>query len=400
MSETRESQQIKKDEYVKYLMSVKKTFSVTRASFIDGFSQIEIPVAIAYRPNSKVLSQSGGKGITREQALISALMESYECDSAEKVKPDVKRKSEEDLIQERILFISPKNLPTTLTTYNSKIKLDWCKGYILDEKNRKEEVLVPFGAVSVDFTKMASLMENTYMQYSTNGLASGIDKDDAIKSAIFEIIERHCVTSHEIKHAETTRYIDLLTLPCNIHTELIDKIICHDVDIEIYDLTLFEDFPVYSCYLYDEDGRANCGWGCHLDPEIAIIRAITEANQARSIQISGSREDMHKYDYFSNRRREKDERETLNKISKNKAFRRTGKKETSIYQLLKLLKKYNIEDPTVVILDTKDKMCTVRVVITNLHGYNYPGYKSMLSKNLLEDINSYEEQITHKPAGI
>ena len=87
-------------------------------------------------------------------------------------------------------------------------------------------------------------------------------------------------------------------------------------------------------------------------------------------------------------------------ISKNKAFRRTGTKETSIYQLLKLLKKYNIEDPTVVILDTKDKMCTVRVVITNLHGYNYPGYKSMLSKNLLEDINSYEEQITHKPAGI
>ena len=74
--------------YCDYLLSEKKNYSVSRVSYIDGFSEVDLPVAIAYRPNSKVLSQSGGKGISRNQSLISALMESYECDAAEKVKPD------------------------------------------------------------------------------------------------------------------------------------------------------------------------------------------------------------------------------------------------------------------------------------------------------------------------
>ena len=73
------------EEFLESILRVKSKFEVTRVSFINGFAETQLPVAIAYRPNSKVLAQSGGKGISKEQTLISALMESYECHTAENV---------------------------------------------------------------------------------------------------------------------------------------------------------------------------------------------------------------------------------------------------------------------------------------------------------------------------
>ena len=86
------SSNINQEDFLNYLLKNKSRFNVTRVSFIEGFSEIDIPVAIAYRPNSKVLSQSGGKGISRTQSMISALMESYECNAAEKVNPCIEKK--------------------------------------------------------------------------------------------------------------------------------------------------------------------------------------------------------------------------------------------------------------------------------------------------------------------
>jgi ribosomal protein S12 methylthiotransferase accessory factor len=34
------------------------------------------------------------------------------------------------------------------------------------------------------------------------------------------------------------------------------------------------------------------GYGCHLDPEIAMVRALTEAVQARTLFIAGARDDL------------------------------------------------------------------------------------------------------------
>jgi ribosomal protein S12 methylthiotransferase accessory factor len=50
-----------------------------------------------------------------------------------------------------------------------------------------------------------------------------------------------------------------------------------------------------SCYLWREDQPALLvsGSGAHLDPHVALSRAITEAAQSRLTQITGSREDIH-----------------------------------------------------------------------------------------------------------
>ena len=52
---------------------------------------------------------------------------------------------------------------------------------------------------------------------------------------------------------------------------------------------------MYLCHLYDAMDRqvGMCiGYGAHLDPEIAMLRAITEAVQARAVIIAGSRDDI------------------------------------------------------------------------------------------------------------
>jgi ribosomal protein S12 methylthiotransferase accessory factor len=45
------------------------------------------------------------------------------------------------------------------------------------------------------------------------------------------------------------------------------------------------------------------GSGCHLWPEIALSRALTEAAQSRLTAISGAREDLERTDYGANDRK-------------------------------------------------------------------------------------------------
>ena len=397
MLETREQSTLVNNlaAYSSYLMERKSDFSVTRVSFIDGFSEIDLPVAIAYRPNSKVLSQSGGKGVSREQTLISAIMESYECNSAECIIPDKKNYAEINLLDSNQLYIPPKKLPTCTSLYHYTLPIDWSIGYSLVSG---ESVYVPFDAVSLDFTRMSNIHHPCYMQLTSNGLASGSNSNAAIISAIFEIIERHCVTTHELQHKAYSKPIDIMTVPCEIQKNLIDKIVAVDINIELYDMTLFDSFPVYGCIIKDAIGMSSVGWGCHTDPYISISRAITEANQARTIQISGSREDMNKYDYFSIKKNlSKDD----SLASEYVQFDSTKDKELlTLEKLLKLLTHYNIPEPVCIQLDEKKLMCATRVIIPTLHGYNYPAYRSVLSKNYSENIADYKVTATHKPAAL
>jgi ribosomal protein S12 methylthiotransferase accessory factor len=76
----------------------------------------------------------------------------------------------------------------------------------------------------------------------------------------------------------------------------------------VKDVSVFPEIPVYECQFYPMDHRARFtggrGWGCHPVPEIAITRALLEANQARTIIISGSRDDMHKSIFLRERVRQ------------------------------------------------------------------------------------------------
>ncbi len=68
-----------------------------------------------------------------------------------------------------------------------------------------------------------------------------------------------------------------------------------DVTPILYDCGTDTAVPIYMCHLYDNLSRhigVYGGYGAHLDPEIAILRALTEAVQARVVVIAGSRDDI------------------------------------------------------------------------------------------------------------
>src|SRR5882672_4545796 len=58
---------------------------ITRLADVTGLDWIGIPVYQAIRPNSRTLSASQGKGLTRAQAQVSALMEALEGFHAERL---------------------------------------------------------------------------------------------------------------------------------------------------------------------------------------------------------------------------------------------------------------------------------------------------------------------------
>ena len=66
-----------------------RSFGITRLGEITGLDTIGIPVWFATRPNSRSLSVSQGKGVTNDQAKISAIMEAVECAVAEQPRQHV-----------------------------------------------------------------------------------------------------------------------------------------------------------------------------------------------------------------------------------------------------------------------------------------------------------------------
>jgi ribosomal protein S12 methylthiotransferase accessory factor YcaO len=71
------------EETLKKLLPRLKMFGISRVADVTGLDNIGIPVSVAMTPQSQVLSCTQGKGISKELARISAIMEAIEMWHAE-----------------------------------------------------------------------------------------------------------------------------------------------------------------------------------------------------------------------------------------------------------------------------------------------------------------------------
>jgi ribosomal protein S12 methylthiotransferase accessory factor len=81
----------------------------------------------------------------------------------------------------------------------------------------------------------------------------------------------------------------------------IRKIEAADLRLHLFDITNDYKVPVFSAIILDLSGRCAGtfgGYGCHLNAEIAALRAITEAAQARCCYISGARDDLFRRQFL------------------------------------------------------------------------------------------------------
>ncbi len=261
-------------------------YGITRVADVTGLDTIGIPVVMAVRPMATTLSVAQGKGQNLLLAKVSAVMECIEFWHVENAHPPVISSdtpaAELDLPYRIEELVSPDDGLVSAGT-----RLDWVAavGMITGRQ-------VPVPAEMVTFAGPPfSDWAPTGLLTTTNGLASGNNRDEAALHALYEIIERDAMSLAAI--GAERNYIDPATVDDPLCSEMIGKILAAGVDLWLVDLGSKTKVPSYTAELWSPDFPVvTLGAGTHLAPEIALSRAITEAAQSRLTTITGSRDDV------------------------------------------------------------------------------------------------------------
>lgn len=270
---------------------VQRAAGITRLADQTGLDSIGIPVFAAIRPMGRSLSSQQGKGPTREAARVSALMEALETYTAEQPRRGI-RGSYRALAKTRRV-VDVRTLPRA-GTLDLGATMRWLEGWDLVAD---EAVLVPYESVTLDtcFTRPP------VFDISSNGLASGNALVEAIAHGLCEVIERDAEAAW--RRGGGDRRLVLDAIEDDTARALIERVVASGARIFVWHVG-GEHVPVIGCAIV-EDPREPAwrplgvyqGFGAHWLPEVAIVRAVTEAAQTRVAYIAGGRDDFFLADY-------------------------------------------------------------------------------------------------------
>ncbi len=273
---------------------------ITRVSDITGLDLIGIPTYIAIRPmafsasplKQGLISVYNGKGFTKIQAKVSAIMEAIERYSAESFDREMLISSHKEL-KNHTEAIEPKLFNSSDEQVNNEWNtslIEWSLGINLISN---EPVAAP--SVNVYFpyiTPLGTKVINTF--HSTTGLASGNTLLEAIIHGTLEVIERHSISPDQ--NDIESYSISLESIKDRRALSLIKKIKKSGITPQIKYFKNIFNIPVFEVWINDpitQDPYLICnGSGCHLIKEVALIRALSEAIQTRLTIINGTREDI------------------------------------------------------------------------------------------------------------
>lgn len=265
---------------------------VTRLANITGLDRIGVPVVAAIRPNSQTLSVAAGKGLNIESSRASAAMEALELFQAEVACLHVVRAAYSSLVRERSV-VSPEQLPMIRNgVFHPDVPLAWTSGVDL---LCGEAALLPVDAVLMS----APSAPLGPFSRTSNGLASGAVYQEAVLSGLLEVVERDAIACHHALAEMRGHGMPRLRLESIRELKSIGDVLARlvdaDLQVAVYDCTVDTQVPVYFAVLWDASARSiglYHGGGAHLDPEVALGRALTEAIQSRALAIAGSRDDL------------------------------------------------------------------------------------------------------------
>ncbi|MBI0584208.1 MAG: YcaO-related McrA-glycine thioamidation protein [Methanomassiliicoccus sp.] len=266
-----------------------KKAGITRLANITELDRIGIPVCSAIRPTAEkgAISVYNGKGLTEDEAKVSALMEGFERYSAEVRGFNVVRKGVEEFMASHNAIDPTELILTPASAFHMRTQpVGWVKGYDL---NGMEEIWVPASAV---FHPYISRLDLSLFRTSTNGLASGNNLEEAVLHGLCEVIERDAWSL-----AEGRRKIngDVVVPETGRVRDLVDRFTSKGVEVHLKNLTSDIGVPTIAAATDDvvmqDPALLTLGIGTHLDPEVAAIKALLEVAQSRLTQIHGARED-------------------------------------------------------------------------------------------------------------
>jgi ribosomal protein S12 methylthiotransferase accessory factor len=268
---------------------------ITRVADVTGLDAIGIPVVMVSRPNARSLSVSQGKGVTLDAAKASGLMESLELFHAERISLPVRFASHEQL-----RFTAPVVDLTRFprhegSRFDEHTRTLWVEGADLLSGGT---AWLPLELIHLDCTRPELPGHGVFIGTS-NGLASGNDRWEAVIHGICEILERDGQGRlGALPDAEQdARRIRLASVTDADAVGLLERYDRAGVTVAVWDSTGPAGIASFLAGILVErdwsDGgtRIYYGMGCHPDRDIALCRALTEAAQTRLTMIIGSRDD-------------------------------------------------------------------------------------------------------------
>lgn len=263
---------------------------ITRVADITGLDNVGVPVVIATRPGSGSLAVEAGKGATLHAAAASATMEAIERFVGEECPVRDVVGTFHELSEE--LPSGGKHFPL-LSRAEVLDHRAYPWSWMWDLMNDRRW-LVPESLVELPVVQPRTL--SMPWASTSNGLASGNHLAEALCAGLYEVIERDATSCWEVAHSrgEPNLLVDLEGLRGDVIRGLRDQIRGSGSDIAIVWCPTEVGVPTFTAYVWSEGSGIGLykGYGCHLDPEIAMVRAVTEAVQARTIFVAGARDDL------------------------------------------------------------------------------------------------------------
>ncbi len=267
---------------------------ITRVANVTGLDRIGVPVIMVTRPNARSIAVSQGKGLKLDAAKASGVMEAIEVYHAEHIHHSLKLASQKDMSLSHDLIDIGRLAEVASSRYHPDLPMLWIEGFDLINS---VPCWLPYETVHINLTLPSPPGAGSFSP-STNGLASGNHVLEATCHAIFEIIERDAVTlwrSRSNGDIVDLRRLDLKTIVDPGCREVLERLDVAEIDIAAFDATSDLGIPVFYATLLDrrhEASHPGIGAGCHLAPEVALLRALTEAIQVRMTYITGARDDL------------------------------------------------------------------------------------------------------------
>ncbi len=265
---------------------------VTRLADITRLDHLGLPVWQAIRPMSRALSVHQGKGATADDARLGALLEAVESDAAERFDEDgptcpysaLPAQGQAPRFDD---FAADRGRPPDPTE-----AVRWTEA----QRIGGGSLFLPFDLVSLDLTRAVP----SRFGRTSNGVATGATRDEAILAALHELIERDALAEWKASSGPIDRMADAVDgagIALDWFEGWRERFDAARIHLAIHHLPTVTGSPMFVCALSDlgKDGdiyQATVGFGCHADPELALFRAMSEALQARLTMIAGARDDL------------------------------------------------------------------------------------------------------------
>ena len=244
-----------------------------------------IPVFTCYRirpDNSKTFHT--GKGASKIQAQVSLTVESIERYSSE-YRDEYREKllhGSFSALGKKFNVLDPRDLVLSpYSEYTPDSPIYWIRGHDIA---RDEEILVPACEVFHPY----DLDEISVLHTHTNGLAAGNTMEEAVFHAMTEVIERDAWSIAKYNRLDgDALYIE--DAPENSFLlDIVGKFDQAEIHVVARDITSDIGVPVIAAFSRDllhEDMTTIDGFGSHLDPRVAMARALMELATTRALFI-------------------------------------------------------------------------------------------------------------------